>query len=130
MLLTLGLGTQFTLVETVVTTIVDTWPRKFRHRKALVLCAICGIMYTCGLTMCTNSGMYILQLMDDYCASYSALTIGLVESIVIAWIYGVDRFLEDIKEMLGRYPPPKFYWELVWRFICPIIIFVSISLYF
>ena len=33
MLLTLGLGTQFTVVETVVTTIVDLWPDQLRGRN-------------------------------------------------------------------------------------------------
>lgn len=49
-----------------------------------------------------SGGMYILQLMDNYCASFSALIIGLTEVTVMAWIYGVDRFLDDIKIMLGK----------------------------
>jgi len=124
MLLTLGLGTQFTLIETVVTTVVDTWPEKLRHRKPLVLCATCGIMYSLGLVICTNGGMYILQLMDDYCASFSALIIGLVEVVVICWVYGVDRFLEDIKVMLGHFPFPKMFWKFLWSYFCPLITIV------
>lgn len=54
MLLTLGLGTQFTLIETVVTTIVDTFHEKLRHRKPLVLAACCGSMYSLGLLICTK----------------------------------------------------------------------------
>jgi SNF family Na+-dependent transporter len=54
MLMTLGLGTQFTLIETVVTTIVDTWPEKFRHRKQMVLCFTCLLMYLIGLIICTK----------------------------------------------------------------------------
>lgn len=72
MLMTLGLGTQFTLIETVVTTIVDTWPEKFRHRKPLVLTLTCGGMFLAGLLICTKAGMYILQLMDNHCARYSS----------------------------------------------------------
>uniref|UniRef100_T1KQK1 Transporter n=3 Tax=Tetranychus urticae TaxID=32264 RepID=T1KQK1_TETUR len=122
MLLTLGLGTQFTLIETVVTGVVDTWPRSLRHRKPLVLCAVCSVMYILGLSMCTRGGMYILQLMDDYCASFSALTIGLIEVIVIGWVYGVDRFFDDTKEMLGKYPYPKNYWKLLLKWVTPSII--------
>ncbi|RWS12589.1 hypothetical protein B4U79_04982 [Dinothrombium tinctorium] len=85
MLLTLGLGTQFTLVETV-------------------------------------GGMYVLQLMDNYCASFAALIIGLVEVMVISLVYGVDRFLEDLKVMLGFYPFPKNYWRILWKYISPLII--------
>lgn len=124
MLLTLGLGTQFTLIETVVTTIVDTYPERLRHRKALVLLCTCAFMFTVGLFLCTNGGMYVLQLMDNYCASFSALIIGLTEVIVISYVYGVDRFLEDIKCMLGDYPFPRRLWKAFWCFITPGIIIV------
>lgn len=122
MLMTLGMGTQFTIVETVVTTIVDTWPEKLRHRKPLVLLGVCGGLFTCGLVICSKGGMYILQLMDNYVASYSALTIGLFEVIVIGWVYGVDRFLEDIKVMLNAYPFPYYYWKIIWKFVVPTLI--------
>src|SRR6266480_1972085 len=63
--------------------------------------------------------MYILQLMDNLCASFSALIIGLTEVTVIGWIYGVDRFLDDIKVMLGEYPYPKYYWRTLWAYVTP-----------
>lgn len=62
--------------------------------------------------------------MDNYCASFSALLIGLVEVTVIAWIYGVDRFLEDMKIMLGAYPYPRFFWRALWKYITPSLIVV------
>ena len=40
MLLTLGLGTQFTVLETVVTTIVDLWPHKLRGKNHKYFAAI------------------------------------------------------------------------------------------
>ena len=74
--------------------------------------------------------MYILQLMDNYCASFSALIIGLTEVTVIAWIYGVDRFLDDARVMLGEYPYPKNYWKALWSFITPGIIVVLLMMSF
>lgn len=69
--------------------------------------------------------MYILQLMDNYCASFSALIIGLVEVSVISWVYGVDRFLEDCRVMLGVYPYPRLLWKSLWAYITPALILVS-----
>ncbi|XP_023241236.1 sodium- and chloride-dependent glycine transporter 1-like isoform X1 [Centruroides sculpturatus] len=127
MLMTLGLGTQFTIIETVVTTIVDTWPHVLRRNKPYVLTGVCIVMYLMGLIICTEGGMYILQLMDNYCASFSALIIGLTEVIVIAWIYGVDRFLNDIRIMLGHYPFHRQYWRFIWKYLVPLmIIFILI----
>ncbi|XP_035215212.1 sodium- and chloride-dependent glycine transporter 1-like isoform X1 [Stegodyphus dumicola] len=122
MLMTLGLGTQFTIIETVVTTIVDTYPDKLRRRKAWILSASCIVMFTMGLPICTKGGMYLLQLMDNYAASFSALIIGLIEVTVIAWVYGIERFLDDIKFMLGKYPYPYQYWRLLYRYVVPLMI--------
>ncbi len=56
--------------------------------------------------------------------SFSALIIGLVEVIVISWVYGIDRFLEDLKIMLGDYPFHRAYWRFIWKFACPGLIVV------
>lgn len=146
MLLTLGLGTQFTVLETVVTTIVDAYPDRFRghNRKYAdvlyyvssiangtvyfrwVLFGAAATMFLLGLPMCTNGGMYVLQLIDNYAPTFSALTVSLVEVAVITWYYGVDRFLDDIKLMIGHEAPLRAYWKFSWRFIAPLIIAVSL----
>ncbi|GAB6029115.1 Solute carrier 6 [Chamberlinius hualienensis] len=126
MLLTLGLGTQFTLLETVVTTLVDTFPQRLRKRKQWVLAFVCLVMFLFGLILCTRGGMYMLHLMDAFSASYSTLLIGTVELFVIAWLYGVDRFMNDIKVMLKKDPFPSFYWKYCWKYITPLVLMAII----
>ena len=87
--------------------------------------AVCGCMYLAGLSMITEGGMYILQLVDNHSATYSALILGCTEISVMAWIYGVDQFLEDLKFMLGFYPYPRIYWKWAWKVISPTIVVVT-----
>ncbi len=35
-----------------------------------------------------QGGMYMLQLMDSYAATYSVLIIALTECLALAWVYG------------------------------------------
>ena len=42
-------------------------------------------------------------------------------------ILGYDNFADNIKEMIGH--RPFIYWQVTWRFLTPIMIFVSIYLY-
>ena len=35
-----------------------------------------------------QGGMYILQLMDTYAASWSVFTLAIGESVLISWVYG------------------------------------------
>ena len=36
-----------------------------------------------------QGGMYMVQLLDNYAASYSVLILGFIESVTLAWIYGM-----------------------------------------
>ncbi|CAG2103915.1 unnamed protein product, partial [Medioppia subpectinata] len=130
MILILGFGSEMTLIEAIVMTIVDQWPHKLRHRKVWVLACVCVVMFLAGLFMCTSAGIYILQLMDSYCVPYSALFIAFFEVMTIAWVFGMNKYLERMKEMLGSYPFPKQYWKYMYQYFCPIVIAVLLILQF
>ena len=120
MLITLGLGTQIATVTTVHTTLLDVFPHVFRvneRRKTYLLIMVASGSFLLGLVFCTQGGMFILQLFDNYAATYSLLFIGLVECIGIAWVYGTDRFMGDIELMLGK--RPSNIWKYSWKFIAP-----------
>ncbi|BFZ13660.1 hypothetical protein BsWGS_16699 [Bradybaena similaris] len=119
MLITLGLGTQIATVTTVHTTILDQFPELFRSKRnsssLLIIISIVG--YVVGLSFCTQGGMYVVQLFDNYAATYSLLAIGLAECLALSWVYGTDRLSDDISLMLGR--PPSRIWAITWRFVSP-----------
>ncbi|XP_025100411.1 sodium- and chloride-dependent glycine transporter 1-like isoform X2 [Pomacea canaliculata] len=120
MLITLGLGTQIATVTTVHTTLIDQFPHVFRQgrRSLILLFIISGSCYLMGLAFCAKGGMYVLQLFDNYAATYSLLFIGLVECMTLSWVYGTDRFFFDIELMLGS--RPHWMWSIVWRFVAPL----------
>lgn len=47
------------------------------------------------------------------------MIIGLTELIAISWVYGIDKFLEHIKEMVGDYPKPNIFWKITIKYITP-----------
>lgn len=75
--------------------------------------------------------MYWLQLMDKYAANWSVLLIAICECILIAWIYGSERFLNDIQGMIGeRCKCWVFFWSWMWRLVTPAALFVRFVLNF
>ncbi|KAK7474267.1 hypothetical protein BaRGS_00034510 [Batillaria attramentaria] len=94
---------QFVGVEGVVTTIVDQYPRLLRkgYRKEIFIGFICIIMFFVGLSMVANGGMYVFQLFDYYSGSRIILLVAFFELIAISYIYGIKRFCDNIKMMLG-----------------------------
>ncbi|XP_052873507.1 sodium- and chloride-dependent glycine transporter 1-like [Anopheles cruzii] len=119
MLLTLGLDSQFTLMETVVTAILDTFPN-WRRRKLAVVSAVSVAGYIGGLVFITNSGMYWFQLVDKYAANWSVLLIATSECILIGWIYGAEQFIHNIEQMLGKRSAWFHrFWITIWKYVTP-----------
>ena len=45
--------------------------------------------------------MYILQLLDNYVATWSIVIICIMECVVITFVYTPDRLMNDIAVMTG-----------------------------
>ncbi|KAI7814276.1 putative sodium- and chloride-dependent glycine transporter 2 [Triplophysa rosa] len=129
MLLTLGLDTMFATIETIVTSVSDEFPKYLRKHKPLFTLVCCLSFFVLGFPMITESGMYMLQLVDTYAASYSLVIIAIFELIGVSYIYGLKRFCEDIEMMIG-FQPNRF-WRICWAFVTPTILtfILIISLY-
>uniref|UniRef100_A0A8C9T1E5 Transporter n=1 Tax=Scleropages formosus TaxID=113540 RepID=A0A8C9T1E5_SCLFO len=122
MLLLLGLDSQFVGVEGFVTGILDPFPRKhyMRYRREFAVAGCCLLYFIIGLSMVTRGGMYVFQLFDYYSASgMTLLWQTFWECVVIAWVYGADRFMDDIACMIGYRPFPWMKW--CWSFITPCV---------
>eukprot|EP00112_Aurelia_sp_Birch-Aquarium-sp1_P018184 Seg4302.1 transcript_id=Seg4302.1/GoldUCD/mRNA.D3Y31 product="Sodium-dependent dopamine transporter" protein_id=Seg4302.1/GoldUCD/D3Y31 len=121
MLITLGLDSQFGQVELVCACIMEEYPRKLKKHKELVVLAICTLMFLIGLPCITQGGMYVFHLIDSYAAGYSILFLGIVEVVVIGWLYGANRFKQDIESMIGNSITGL--WVPVWKFVTPVLAF-------
>uniref|UniRef100_A0A3Q2QSU3 Transporter n=1 Tax=Fundulus heteroclitus TaxID=8078 RepID=A0A3Q2QSU3_FUNHE len=122
MLLLLGLDSQFVGVEGFVTGILDLFPGKYYHRyKREIAVAICCLLcFIIDLSMVTQGGMYVFQLFDYYSASgMTLLWQTFWECIVVSWVYGADRFMDDVARMIGYRPFPWMKW--CWSFITPCV---------
>ncbi|NXK82499.1 SC6A9 protein, partial [Amazona guildingii] len=122
MLILLGLGTQFCLLETLVTAIVDEVGNEWIiRRKTFVTLGVAVAGFLLGVPLTTQAGIYWLLLMDNYAASFSLVIISCIMCVAIMYIYGHRNYFKDIEMMLG-FPPPLFF-QICWRFISPAIIF-------
>uniref|UniRef100_A0A8C4YLY6 Transporter n=1 Tax=Gopherus evgoodei TaxID=1825980 RepID=A0A8C4YLY6_9SAUR len=123
MLIFLGLDSEFVCVESLVTAIVDMYPKVLQrkgHRELLIL-AIAVTCYLLGLMLVTEGGMYVFQLFDYYAASGTCLLfLAIFEAICVGWVYGADRFYDNIEDMIGYRPWPlvKMCWQVVTPGVC------------
>ncbi|XP_076446332.1 sodium- and chloride-dependent taurine transporter-like [Babylonia areolata] len=103
MIILLGLDSQFVGVEGVVTTIVDQYPHFLRrgYRREVFVGLLCIVMFFIGLSMVCEGGMYVFQLFDYYSGSRIILLVAFFELFAVSYVYGIRRFLDNIRMMLG-----------------------------
>ncbi|XP_064608266.1 uncharacterized protein LOC135472612 [Liolophura sinensis] len=120
MLCMIGLSTQITTVETIVTAIVDENMPLLKRRRVWMLLFLCCLLYLLGLPLTTQGGIYWLQLMDEYLAGWSVMVLGIIMCLGLCYLYGVNKFRLNIMQMVGEMP--SLWWKIMWCLISPLVI--------
>ncbi|XP_023931329.1 sodium- and chloride-dependent glycine transporter 1-like [Lingula anatina] len=127
MMLLLGFSAQFSMAETVLSSIMDEYPhilRVSKWRETIMRGVVCGVCFLLGLPMCARGGHYLLDLMDHSVGGFPLLFVSLFECIVLQWVYGWSRFSEDVKIMLGK--KPGIYFRVTWCCLSPLLMLAVI----
>ncbi|GAA6221888.1 sodium- and chloride-dependent GABA transporter 2-like [Lates japonicus] len=123
MIILLGIDGQFAGLESIMTSLTDIYPSRIRkgYRRELLLMLVCAVSYVFGLLMVSEGGAYILQIFDHYvCSGPSLLLMAIFQSVIIGWIYGAERFSDNIEDMIGYKPLSliKYCWLYATPLIC------------
>merc|ERR1712226_341995 len=104
---------------------MDRFP-KLRTYKLLTVMCLCAVFFLLGLTLTTNGGIYMLEVMDTYSGGWNIMFIALCETLSISYVYGIRRFLTDIETMIGKqacgfmpFFACKWWWALNWCILTP-----------
>ncbi|KAA8584963.1 hypothetical protein FQN60_003657 [Etheostoma spectabile] len=115
MLLNLGLSTMFGTMQGILTPLMDNFSLLGRNRTLLTVSS-CALGFLIGLLFTQRSGNYFVTMFDDYSATLPLVIVVIFETISVAWVYGTDRFLDDIEVML-KWRPPVLY-KYLWKYVC------------
>ena len=120
MLYSLGLDSEFAMLETVITGFSDQWPQIIRANKALVCGAMSVSCFLLALPCTCQAGGKVLDLLDTYAGGFVVFFIAFSEAMTLMWIYGFWNFSKDCKLMLGF--EPNFYWLFTWTVVAPVLL--------
>ncbi|PWI34989.1 sodium-dependent transporter [Vibrio albus] len=116
-----GLSSQISIIEAVVSAVIDkmNWTRK----KAASL--VCGIGFIISMAFATDGGLLLLDLVDHFVNNVGILTSCLIEIVLMAWLVK----LADIRAYVNKYSDFTItgWFELCLRFITPIMLAIIVS---
>ncbi|XP_055338461.1 sodium- and chloride-dependent glycine transporter 2-like [Paramacrobiotus metropolitanus] len=129
MLFTLGLGSQIGTLETVLTVLYDRWP-SLRTKKPLMCGIFCFGCFILGFPFMLQGGIDLFDIFDSYAGGFSVLFPAFFEIVIVMWVYGLDRFIDDLKDMLGKRGDVGYYWRTTWGFLAPLTLFFILVISF
>ncbi|KAM9334649.1 sodium- and chloride-dependent betaine transporter-like [Symphorus nematophorus] len=132
MVIILNLDTQFVRVESLATAIADMFPHHLRrpHAKMILVLVLVTVFFLLGLPFVSQGGIILFSVVDLYGPSETNfLIVAGLETVAIAWVYGADRFIDNIEDMIGYKPNPvlKYCWLFVTPVLCLFLLLYSVS---
>uniref|UniRef100_UPI00398F571E solute carrier family 6 member 4b n=1 Tax=Pristiophorus japonicus TaxID=55135 RepID=UPI00398F571E len=126
MLITLGLDSTYGGLESIITAVIDEYPHLFVKKRSLFVLGLVIVCFMGSLSTLTYGGVYVVKLMEEFGSGTSLIAVVLLESIAVSWFYGVQRFCNDIQEMLGF--SPGLFWRVCWAGLSPAFLaFITVS---
>ncbi|XP_062415997.1 sodium-dependent neutral amino acid transporter B(0)AT2-like isoform X2 [Pungitius pungitius] len=115
MLLNLGLSTMFGTMEGILAPLTDRF-KILANNKTKFTIFSCVLGFLIGLLFTQRCGNYFVAMFDDYSATLPLIIVVVFETFSVAWLYGADRFLDDIEVMLGW--RPHVIYKYMWKYVC------------
>jgi NSS family neurotransmitter:Na+ symporter len=127
-----GLTSSVSLVEAFASSLIDKL--KIARQKVLWIIAIPGLIGSVlfslpqiidpGLSGNGTLGLTLVDLMDHWVFSYSLLTVGLAEVLLVGWVLGADRLRQALNQH-SRWKLGKWF-NVALKFVIPVILLVVI----
>ncbi len=117
MLLTLAIDSAFSIFEAVAASVRDRFPNTSQAKVAF---SIMALAFIAGLLFVTKGGLYALDIVDHFVINYGIILIGVLEAILVGWVWRGHKLREFINEhsawKLGGL------WDFAIRFITPVFL--------
>ncbi|XP_050546468.1 sodium- and chloride-dependent GABA transporter ine isoform X2 [Daktulosphaira vitifoliae] len=122
-MLCLCLNSEFAIVEVVVTSIQDGFPRgikKYLSCHEVLVLVVCLASFLLGLPFVTQGGIYLFEIIDYYISTWSMIYVAFFEVIAVSWMYGSNRLSNDILRISGS--KPLIFFTFSWYITTPLIL--------
>ena len=111
-----GISSSMSLIEAITTIFWD----KFRWARKSILRVFAIFGFVLGLLFVTRAGIYALDIVDHYISSYVLLFVGVMECVIVGYIWGVDKLIAHLNRQPGIKLQSMFH--VIMTYIVPLIL--------
>tara|TARA_Y100000310_G_C20629262_1_gene787677 strand:- start:101 stop:1573 length:1473 start_codon:yes stop_codon:yes gene_type:complete len=124
-LLSLGIDSAFSLVESVNTVFADRAKKVQLNKIAFYVCSVAFVL---GILFTTRAGLYFLDIIDHFVTSFGLVIVGIFECLAIGWVYGADR-LRGYINSVSKFKLGK-WWNHAIKWFIPIVLSILVVVQF
>jgi NSS family neurotransmitter:Na+ symporter len=111
-----GISSSISIIEAFTSAVVD----KFGWERKTVVNVICVLGFLGSVTFTTQAGLYWLDIADHFLTHYGLVVVGILECIVVAWLFKLDILKRHINKIstiqLGTL------WTVLIKFFVPLVL--------
>lgn len=117
-----GLTSAISLAEVVISSFID----KFHFNRKKVAVIVILIQGLISMVYATGGGLNILDIVDAFLNNYNIVVSGLIEIVLVAWVYK----LGDFKELINKVSEFRvgLWWDFCLKFLTPIFLAIMLAL--
>ncbi|GFO43981.1 transporter [Plakobranchus ocellatus] len=104
MLLSMGIGALLGTLECGISALYDLSLSPWLKNRWVICGMLCATCCCIGLLFVQESGYYWFVLFDSFLVFYPLVLIAFLQCIAVAWVFGVNRFADEIQWMIGFRP--------------------------
>ncbi len=97
LLIIAGISSSISIIEAFTSAMLD----KFNVSRRKVITSICVIGFFGSLLFTMNVGLFWLDIVDHFLNQYGLITVGIVEALVVGWLYRTNLLKAHIVANLG-----------------------------
>ncbi|ELK08171.1 Sodium-dependent neutral amino acid transporter B(0)AT3 [Pteropus alecto] len=127
MLFSLGLSSMFGNMESIIAPLLDMGVLPRSVPKEVLTGAVCLVCFSLATCFSLQSGSYWLEVFDNHLAALNLILFAFFEVVSVAYVYGLERFCDDVAWMTGR--RPGLYWRVTWKVISPLMLLTVLVVY-
>jgi NSS family neurotransmitter:Na+ symporter len=116
-LLMLGIDSAFSIVEAISAALKDKFGEIKREKLSFWICLVGCVL---GIIYVTGAGLYLLDIVDHFVTNISILAVGIMQCVMVGWIYGPAR----LRRYINRVSNVKIgkWWDYMIKYLTPAIL--------